>query len=128
MIPAIRATANASPLGNAPSRNSRTTSALTMTRPQAVAVRTEMSLPETSTMRASPRSFKCVNSLTPGLDSTLPPFEQHRRHGRTGLELGLRLGHDDESIGAGERRDEMRTAAADRGHDVLALLHGHPRA
>src|SRR3954453_14973046 len=128
MIPAIRATESASPLGSAPSRSSRTTSALTTTRPRAVAVRTATSLPDTSTMRASPRSFKCVKSVTPGLDSTLSPFEQHGRDDRACFQLRLRFRHNHERVGAGQRGDQVRTAAADRTDDVLTLLDRDPRA
>src|ERR1700722_13606783 len=60
-IPAIRATARASPLGTVPSRSAATASADSSTRPDAVAVRTVTSLAETSTIRARPASSRCVS-------------------------------------------------------------------
>ena len=52
VIPAIRATASASPLGTVPDRSAATASALSSTRPDAPAARAVTSLPDTSTMRA----------------------------------------------------------------------------
>src|SRR3954449_7991656 len=63
-MPAIRATANASPLGTAPSRNAATHSALSSTRPAAVAVRVVTSLAETSTIRASPAEVRWGNGAS----------------------------------------------------------------
>src|SRR3954451_18359703 len=54
MIPAIRATAMASPFGTPPPRSSATTSGLTSTRPAAVATRDVTGLSVTSTIRAAP--------------------------------------------------------------------------
>jgi len=62
-IPAMRATARASPFGTPGPRSSSTTSGETSTRPDAVAVRTVTSFPETSTIRAAPRLSRWVNSL-----------------------------------------------------------------
>ena len=61
MIPAIRATASASPLGTPSPRSSATTCGDTSTRPDAVAVRAVTSLPDTSTMRAAPDSSTWVS-------------------------------------------------------------------
>ena len=61
MIPAIRATASASPFGTPSPRSSATTSADTSTRPDAVAVRAVTSLPDTSTIRAAPDSSTWVS-------------------------------------------------------------------
>lgn len=66
MIPAIRAVPIASPLGTSPDRSSATASAESSTLPVAVAVRTETSLAETSTMRAAPVSSMCVNPVIVG--------------------------------------------------------------
>src|SRR5436305_14253978 len=102
MMPAMRATASASPLGSAPSRSRRTTSADTSTRPLAVAVRTVTSLPATSTMRAAPLSSTCVNLLIAAPASCLASLEQHDAHRLTRRHLGGRLGDDDQGVGAGE--------------------------
>ncbi len=70
MIPASRATASVSPLGTPAPRSSSITAGETSTRPDAVAVRAVTALPETSTIRAAPRSSTWVSSvvhvLTPG--------------------------------------------------------------
>src|SRR4029450_7593032 len=58
-MPAIRATANASPFGTVPSRSAATHSALSSTRPAAVAERAVTALSETSTMRAPPAALRC---------------------------------------------------------------------
>ncbi len=60
-MPAIRATANASPFGTVPSRSAARHSGLTRTVAAAVAVRAVTSLPETSTIRASPAAVRCGN-------------------------------------------------------------------
>ena len=62
-MPAIRATASASPFGTPPSRSRATTAGETSTRPVAVAVRTVTSLPETSTIRAAPDSSTWVSRV-----------------------------------------------------------------
>src|SRR4051794_4737106 len=62
MMPAMRATASASPFGTPPPRSSPTTSSDTSTRPLAVAVRAVTSLPVTSTIRAAPDSSRWVRS------------------------------------------------------------------
>ena len=51
-IPAMRATASASPFGTVPDRSAATASADSSTRPDAHAARAVTSLPDTSTMRA----------------------------------------------------------------------------
>jgi hypothetical protein len=53
-IPAIRATASASPFGTVPVRSAATASADNSTRPDAQAARAVTSLPDTSTIRAWP--------------------------------------------------------------------------
>src|SRR4029453_19051403 len=58
-MPAILATASASPFGTVPSRSAATQSALSNTRPAAVAERAVTALPETSTIRASPVAPRC---------------------------------------------------------------------
>src|SRR3954463_13078818 len=139
MMPAMRATASASPLGSVPSRSSATTSLLTTTRPAAVAVRTLTSFAETSTMCAAPRSSRWVNSLigpplrAPPADSgpghaasCLPPFEQHDGHRRTCLQGCHLLGDHDEGVGVCERGDQVRAASADRGHGIGAALDAEP--
>src|SRR5215207_4051750 len=60
-MPAIRATATASPLGTPPPRSSATTSGLTSTRPAAVATRVVTAFSLTSTIRAAPVSSTCVS-------------------------------------------------------------------
>src|SRR5829696_2376361 len=60
-MPAIRATASASPFGTPEPRSSATTSGDTRTRPVAVAVRAVTSLPETSTIRAAPDASTWVS-------------------------------------------------------------------
>src|SRR5512133_408048 len=55
----MRATASASPFGTVPSRRAATHSALSNTRPAAVADRAVTALLETSTMRASPVAPRC---------------------------------------------------------------------
>src|SRR6478735_2860070 len=60
MIPAIRATASASPFGTPSPRSSATTSDDTRTRPDALASRAVTDLAETSTIRAAPDSSTWV--------------------------------------------------------------------
>src|SRR6185312_13997645 len=59
-IPAMRATASASPLGTSPARRAATARADSRTRPVAQAVRAVTSLPDTSTIRAWPALSTCV--------------------------------------------------------------------
>ncbi len=68
-IPAMRATATASPLGTPVPRSSATTSGLTSTRPAAVATRVVTAFSLTSTIRAAPVSSTWVRrfSLTGAL-------------------------------------------------------------
>jgi hypothetical protein len=63
-MPAILATASASPFGTAPSRSAATHSALSNTRPEAVAERAVTALLETSTIRASPVAPRCGKRLS----------------------------------------------------------------
>src|ERR1700760_1185898 len=65
-MPAIRATASASPLGTSPARNAATAAADSRTRPEAVAVRAVTSLADTSTIRACPDESRWVSSLMGG--------------------------------------------------------------
>jgi hypothetical protein len=62
VIAAIRATASASPFGIPPARSIEVTCSDIETRQRAVADRTVTSFSVTSTIRASPRSFKWVNA------------------------------------------------------------------
>src|SRR3984885_3097870 len=61
-MPAILATASASPLGTVPSRSAATAAADSSTRPDAVATRAVTSLADTSTMRACPTASRWVRS------------------------------------------------------------------
>src|SRR5215204_6909820 len=63
-MPAILATASASPFGTVPSCSAATHSALSNTRPAAVAERAVTALPETSTIRASPVPLRCGKRLS----------------------------------------------------------------
>src|SRR4029453_6823096 len=63
-MPAILATASASPFRTVPSRSAATHSALSSTRPEAVAERAVTALPETSTIRASPVAPRCGKRLS----------------------------------------------------------------
>src|ERR1700722_3162095 len=60
-MPALLATASASPVGPVPPPRAATAAADSSTRPEAVAVRTVTSLAETSTIRARPASSRCVS-------------------------------------------------------------------
>ena len=62
MIPAIRATASASPFGTPSPRSSSRTRAETTTLPVATATRSVTSLADTSTIRAAPESSTWVSS------------------------------------------------------------------
>ena len=61
-IPAMRATANTSPLGTRPSRKAATTCGEQVTKASALALRTVGVLAVTSTMRAAPAESRWVNS------------------------------------------------------------------
>src|SRR5271169_23199 len=63
-IPAMRATASASPFGTSPARSAATASADSSTRPDAQADRAVTSLPDTSTIRAWPALSTCVRPET----------------------------------------------------------------
>src|SRR5690606_7669150 len=80
MMPAIRATASASPLGRPSARSNATTSGVVRTRPAATARRTDTFLPETSTIRAAPSASTWVR---PGRSVTGPPYRRPVA-GRTG--------------------------------------------
>jgi hypothetical protein len=60
-IPAMRATASASPFGTSPARSAATASADSSTRPDAHADRAVTSLPDTSTIRAWPAASTWVS-------------------------------------------------------------------
>src|SRR4029450_12671728 len=110
-MPAIRATASASPFRTVPSRSAATHPALSSTRPAAVAERAVTVLPETSTMRASPAALRCgkrpsltaipqsawglveqpyVNLLTGG--NELGVFRRDHQPGRSG-KIGKQMGN-----------------------------------
>jgi hypothetical protein len=59
-MPAMRATASASPLGTVPPRSAATASGPSSTRPVAQAALAVTSFPDTSTMRALPAASTCV--------------------------------------------------------------------
>jgi hypothetical protein len=63
-IPAIRATANTSPFGTAPSRSAAITCGAHRTSPVAVASRTVGSFAVTSTIRAWPVASRWVNGCS----------------------------------------------------------------
>ncbi len=65
MMPAIRATASASPFGTPSPRSSATTAGEVSTVPVARASRAVTSLPETSTIRAAPASSTWVSRCGP---------------------------------------------------------------
>ena len=70
-IPAMRATANTSPLGTVPSQSRATVSGAHLTKPRAVAERTVGVFSVTSTIRACPTESRCVSSIF-GPPSTVP--------------------------------------------------------
>src|SRR5690606_21393729 len=82
-MPAIRATASASPLGTVPPRRASITSAETSTRPVAVAVRAVTSLAVTSTMRARPAESRWLNPEGCGVDMAALRFPAAGRWGST---------------------------------------------
>ena len=110
-IPAIRATASASPLGSVPERSAATASGLSRTIPAAVAERPRR-LSLTSTIRASPRSFRCgrdvsaIAGVSPAaLRAARPrPARRPRRTPRL-------LGQDDQGVGPGQVAQQVRAVA-----------------
>src|SRR3954451_13849447 len=117
-MPAIRATANASPLGTAPSRNAATHSALSSTRPAAVAVRVVTCLAETSTIRASPAAVRCGNG------ASLISVDLLQQPDIDVVALGdLRdvLVEDDQSVGSSRVGQQVR-AVASRELDLPAVV------
>src|SRR6185369_3369342 len=62
MTPAMRAVASKSPFGTLPWRRSAIVSAASNTQPRATATRFVSVFSETSTIRAAPRSSRCVSS------------------------------------------------------------------
>src|SRR4051812_3642961 len=103
-IPAIRATARASPFGTVPSRSAATHSALSNTRPAAVAERAITGFSDTSTMRASPAAPRCGNrdSLTATPQPSGRLVEQPYIDVLTsGHELGI-FGQDHQSVRPGK--------------------------
>src|SRR3954469_24099675 len=119
-MPAIRATATASPLGTPVPRSSATTSGLTSTRPAAVASRAVTGLALTSTIRAAPVSSTWVSrgSVIPmspwfAVGSLERSFDQHHVDLGAGGQFGHVLGDDDEAVCAGQVRHEVRAGPAD---------------
>src|SRR6187551_951211 len=112
-MPAIRATASASPLGTVPSRSAAKHSALSSTRPAAVAERAVTDLPETSTMRASPAALRCGKRLwlTAVPQSARRLVEQPYVDLLTGAdELGV-FRQDHQPVRAGKIGEQMRAVA-----------------
>src|SRR5918997_2224889 len=107
-MPAIRATASASPLGSDSARRAATASALSRTRPAAVAERAVTAFADTSTIRASPRSFRCGRGVSAMAGSAPPLFEQPdvQRLARRDV-LGL-LRQDDQRVGPRQVGQQMR--------------------
>src|SRR6202034_3003885 len=129
VIPAIRATASASPLGTVPSRSAATAAADSSTRPEAVAVRTVTSLAETSTIRARPASSRWVSRA--GAASLMGKAYAPRRMSRededvdrvAGRKLGFPFGDDYQRVGAAQGGDLMRLLPR-QGRDLAAVEHG----
>src|SRR6478736_3615214 len=115
-MPAMRATARASPLGTRPDRSADTAAALSSTRPAALASRAVTALADTSTMWALPSARTCVRppgapdrpdasdvpdawappsvrGASEALTSVLPVEHEHV-HDLAGDELGDVLGDD----------------------------------
>ena len=121
-MPAIRATASASPLGTSPARSAATAAADSRTRPDARAVRALTSLPETSTIRACPAESRCVSSGAAPLGSS----RQDQNLGAVPLvHLDHPLGHDDQRVGPAQGGDLVRTLAGQRGDRALGRVQ-HP--
>ena len=124
-MPAIRATASASPLGTPAAAQQR---APPRPRPAparcAVALRAVTSLPDTSTMRAAPDSSMWVKPLghdrrrSSTMTSTAPP---------AGISV-TSSGMTTKRVGLGQVAHQVRARPADRLHDVPALLDVDPRA
>src|SRR6476661_6808984 len=150
-MPAMRATASASPLGTSPSRSAATAAAESRTRPAALASRAVTALADTSTMWALPSARTCVRppgapdrpdasdvpdawappsvrGASEALTSVLPVEHEHV-HDLAGDELGDVLGDDEQGVGPGQVGDEVRALAGDRHCDEGALGRaGHDRA
>ena len=71
-MPATRATASTSPLGRPPRWMSASVSARMATKPSATASRAVTALPETSTMRAAPRSSRWESPPAPSPPAMRP--------------------------------------------------------
>src|SRR5579863_1056507 len=128
-IPAILATASASPLGTAPARSAATASAASSTRPVAQAERAVTSLPDTSTIRAWPALSTCVRRPGDAISLTLPLyFYAERTVVARRAQPCVRSGQD-EDVGALARghldhpfgHDDQRVGLAQRGHLMRAL-------
>ncbi len=112
-MPAMRATASASPLGTLPSRNARTAALDSRTRPDARACRAVTSLPDTSTMCAAPVSSTWVSRP----ELMAPCSISGRAHDISRQAHDLRflarfepldlLGNDDEGVGASQSGEPM---------------------
>src|ERR1700754_3595117 len=76
MIPAIRATASASPFGTPLPRSSSITSGVVTTRPDATAKRELTGLAETSTMRAAPVSSTWESRDSSGIPGVYRTFDE----------------------------------------------------
>src|SRR5690606_29237514 len=124
-IPAMRATASTSPLGTVPSRSAATISGEHRTTPVAVAERTVGCLAVTSTMRACPRSSRCVKLMAP-LSHARPArhtgrsarpvasVEQQHAHRVARLDRGDVGGDDGDGVGVRERAHAVGAGAARR--------------
>src|SRR5215217_4417410 len=125
-MPAIRATASASPLGTVPSRSAATHSALSSTRPAAVAERAVTALSETSTMRASPAALRCGKrpSLTATPQSAWRLVEQPYVNLLTGgNELGV-FRQDHQPVRSGKIAEQMGTVSTGKLHLPVSQASG----
>src|SRR5580765_1117961 len=120
-IPAIRATASASPLGTLPVRSAATASADRCTVAAAVAVRAVTCLADTSTIRASPAAERCGSP--PG-DSSEPAgsvisivLEEPHLDVVAGADLGRLRRQQHQAVRLGQLAEQVRPVAADQLHD-----------
>ena len=129
MIPAIRATPSASPFGTPSPRSSATTSAETMTRPAAVAVRAVTSLPDTSTIRAAPEASTWVSPVAGDSEGSAAcdirssdPARARRRSPPASTAVVVSDDHD-QGVGLRQAADQVRAVPSDR-RDLSAVA-GH---
>src|SRR5208282_5639243 len=141
-IPAMRATASASPFGTSPARRAATASADSSTRPVAQADRAVTALPDTSTIRAWPALSTCVSPENAvslmlatillgfgGLGGSSPPGQQSPNGPRFPAPVPSKRSWEDEDLGGialGHLHhplgyDDQRVGLAERGHLVRAL-------